>query len=279
MTRGVLIFAQNNSEIDYAKISFYTAMRVKKFLQVPVTLVTDSKDWLLESQPAAADAFDQIITINSDDTTQTKKFYDGTLSSKTLIWKNLNRADCYDLSPYEETLVIDSDYIVSSNNLSAVWGSSKNFLIYKDSFDLAQWRDDSSFRYLNQLSIPFYWATAFYFKKTQDTEAFFNLVKYIKENWSYYRALYNIDSTVFRNDFAFSIALNIMGEEFFGKLPGKMNYALDRDVLVQIKENSFQFLVEKKNYAGEYIATRTTGLDMHIMNKYSLVRCINEVLT
>jgi hypothetical protein len=277
MTKGVLIFAQNNSEIDYAKISLYTAMRVKEFLQVPVTLVTDSKDWLLDSQPTAADVFDQIISIDSD-TTQTKKFYDGTLASKTLTWKNLNRADCYDLSPYDETLVIDSDYIISSNNLSAVWSSPKNFLIYRDSFDLAQWRDDSSFRYLNQLSIPFYWATAFYFKKTQDTEAFFNLVKYIKQNWSYYRALYNIDSTVFRNDFAFSIALNMMGEEFFGKLPGKMNYILDRDVLVKIKENSFQFLVEKKNYSGEYIATKTTGLDMHIMNKYSLVRCINEVL-
>ena len=277
MTKGVLIFAQNNSEIDYAKISLYTAMRVKEFLQVPVTLVTDSKDWLLDSQPTAADVFDRIISIDSD-TTQTKKFYDGTLASKTLTWKNLNRADCYDLSPYNETLVIDSDYIISSNNLSAVWSSPKNFLIYRDSFDLAQWRDDSSFRYLNQLSIPFYWATAFYFKKTQDTESFFNLVKYIKQNWSYYRALYNIDSTVFRNDFAFSIALNMMGEEFFGKLPGKMNYILDRDVLVKIKENSFQFLVEKKNYSGEYVATKTTGLDMHIMNKYSLVRCINEVL-
>ncbi len=277
MTRGVLIFAQNNSEIDYAKISLYAAMRVKEFLQVPVTLVTDSKDWLLESQPTAADVFDQIIAINSE-TTQTKKFYDGTLASKTLAWKNLNRADCYELSPYDETLVIDSDYIISSDNLSAVWNSSKNFLIYSDSFDLAQWRDDSSFRYLNQLSIPFYWATAFYFKKNRATEAFFDIIKYIKSNWSYYRALYNIDSTVFRNDFAFSIALNMMGEEFFGKLPGKMNYILDRDVLVKIKENSLQFLVEKKNYSGEYVATKTTGLDMHVMNKYSLVRCINEEL-
>jgi hypothetical protein len=252
-------------------------MRVKEFLQVPVSLVTDSKDWLLASQPTAVDVFDQIIAIDSD-TTQTKKFYDGTLSAKTLIWKNLNRADCYELSPYDETLVIDSDYIISSNTLSAVWGSSKNFLIYNDSFDLAQWRDDSSFRYLNQLSIPFYWATAFYFKKTPDTNAFFDLIKSIKDNWSYYRALYNIDSTAFRNDFAFSIVLNMMGEEFFGELPGKMNYILDRDVLIKIKENALQFLVEKKNYSGEYIATKTTGLDMHVMNKYSLVRCINEVL-
>ena len=277
MTRGVLIFAQNNNEIDYAKISLYAAQRVEQYLNVPVWLVTDSKDWLLQSQPTAKTVFDRIITINAE-TSQTKKFYDGTLASKTLTWKNLTRSDCYELSPYDETLVIDSDYIISSNNLSKIWGNSKDFLIYRDSFDLAQWRDDRSFKYLNQLSIPFYWATAFYFKKTSANRAFFDIVKNIKSNWSYYRALYNIDSSVFRNDFAFSIAAAMMGEEFAGPLPGKMNYILDRDILVKIKDNSFQFLVEKKNYTGEYVATKTVGLDMHIMNKYSLTRCLDEVL-
>lgn len=277
MTRGVLIFAQNNSEIDYAKIALYAAMRVEEFLNVPVSLVTDSRDWLLKSQPTAKSIFDRIITINSD-TSQTKKFYDGTVSSKTLTWKNLSRADCYELSPYDETLVIDSDYIISSSSLANIWNNNKDFLMYQDSFDLAQWRDDRSFRYLNQLSIPFYWATAFYFKKTAPNKAFFDIVKYIKDNWSYYRALYNIDSSVFRNDFAFSIAMNLMGKDFAGALPGKMNYVIDRDILIKIKDNAFQFLVEKKNYSGEYVATKTVGLDMHIMNKYSLTRCIDEVL-
>ena len=277
MTRGVLIFAQNNSEIDYAKISLYAAQRVEHYLNVPVSLVTDSKDWLLQSQPMAKTVFDRIITIDAD-TSQTKKFYDGTLAAKTLTWKNLSRSDCYDLTPYDETLVIDSDYIISSNTLSKIWNNFNDFLIYQDSFDLAQWRDDSSFQYLNQTSIPFYWATAFYFKKSTANQAFFNIVKYIKSNWSYYRSLYNIDSVVFRNDFAFSIAIHMMGEEFAKPLPGKMNYTLDRDVLVDIKDSALQFLVEKKNYSGEYVATKTNNLDMHVMNKYSLTRYIETVL-
>jgi len=277
MTQGVLIFAQNNSEIDYAKISLYAALRVEQYLNVPVSLITDSKDWLFKSQPTAKNIFDRIITINSD-TNQTKKFYDGTLSGKTLTWKNLSRADCYELSPYDETLVIDSDYIISSNNLSKIWDNSQDFLIYKNSFDLAQWRDDSSFKYLNQTSIPFYWATAFYFKKTPANRAFFNIVNYIKTNWSYYRSLYNIDSVVFRNDFAFSIAIHMMGKEFVNPLPGKMNYTLDRDLLIDIKDGALQFLVEKKNYSGEYISTKTNNLDMHVMNKYSLTRYIETIL-
>jgi hypothetical protein len=273
MTSGVLIFAQNNSEIDYARMALFAATRVKKYLNVPVTLVTDSKDWLLKSQSSALEVFDNIIELWTD-TTQTKKFYDGTLSGKTLTWKNLSRSDCYNLTPYDETLVIDSDYIISSNLLSDIWNNTNDFLIYRDSFDLAQWRDDSSFRYLNQTSIPFYWATAFYFKKSTANQAFFNIVTYIKSNWSYYRSLYNIDSVVFRNDFAFSIAIHIMGEEFANPLPGKMNYTLDRDVLLDIKDRSLQFLVEKKNYAGEYIVTKTNNLDIHVMNKYSLTRYI-----
>lgn len=277
MTCGVLIFAQNNSEIDYAKIALFAAERVKKYLNVPVSLVTDSKDWLLTSQPHAAEVFDRIIEVWTN-TEQTKKFYDGTLAGKTLTWKNLSRADCYELTPYDETLVIDSDYIISSNTLADIWNNTNNFLIYQDSFDLAQWRDDSSFKYLNQTSIPFYWATAFYFKKSTVNQSFFDIVKYIKDNWSYYRSLYNIDSVVFRNDFAFSIAIHMMGAEFVKPLPGKMNYTLDRDILLDINDSSMQFLVEKKNYAGEYIATKTSNLDMHVMNKYSLTRHLRAIV-
>jgi hypothetical protein len=83
---------------------------------------------------------------------------------------------------------------------------------------------------------------------------------------------------VFRNDFAFSIAIHMMGDEFAKPLPGKMNYTLDRDVLLDIKDSALQFLVEKKNYSGEYIVTRTNNLDMHIMNKYSLTRCIEALV-
>lgn len=275
MSKGVLIFAQNNNEIDYARISLFAAEQVKRHLNVPVSLVTDSKDWLLASQPRAVEVFDQIITTWSN-TEQTKQFHDGTMSSKILTWKNLNRSDCYDLTPYDETLVIDSDYIINSSNLSKIWNNSNDFLIYKESFDLAQWRDTSSFTYLNQYAIPFYWATAFYFKKTISNESFFVIVKHIKNNWSYYRAIYNIDSTVFRNDFAFSIAIHMMGNGFINTLPGKMCYTLDRDILIDMKDTSMQFLVEKKNYSGEYVATKTTDLDMHVMNKYSLVRFLDK---
>jgi hypothetical protein len=278
MTCGALIFAQNNAEIDYANLAVFAAKRVKHFLNIPVTLVTDSGGWLLESHPDAKDIFDNIIDIWSP-TDQVKKFNDGSLFGKNLKWNNFSRTDVFDYTPYDETLVLDSDYIISSNNLSKIWNNKQDFLIYRSSYDLAQWRDKKSFEYFNQYAIPFYWATAFYFKKTAINQSFFTLVKHIKNNWNYYRSLYLLESPTFRNDFAFSIALHIMHDSidnsFVGHLPGKMYYTLDKDFLLEIKENKLKFLLEKEKFHGEYTLAKTENLDVHIMNKFSLSRIIN----
>ena len=39
--------------------------------------------------------------------------------------------------------------------------------------------------------------------------------------------------------------------------------------------NRFQFLIEKENYIGQYIVAKTQGIDVHVMNKLSLCRCID----
>jgi hypothetical protein len=61
------------------------------------------------------------------------------------------------------------------------------------------------------------------------------------------------------------------------ELPGTMTYAIDKDILLKIKDDKLQFLIEKKDYLGEYTAAKTQGLDVHVMNKISLSRCIDEV--
>jgi len=41
MSRGVLIFAFNNTKLDYFKQATWVADRVEKFLGLPTTIVTD----------------------------------------------------------------------------------------------------------------------------------------------------------------------------------------------------------------------------------------------
>jgi hypothetical protein len=274
MSQGIVIFAQNNADVDYIKLSTFAAQRARHYLDLPVCLITDSRGWLEQIFPDHP--FDRIIDIEHTTAVQRKTFFDGALSSKKLEWKNFERHRVYDLTPYDRTLVIDSDYIINSDILRSAFDNDSSLQIYASSMDLAGWRNTDEFERVNMFSIPFYWATAFIFEKNNTNQAFFDLVAYIKTNWNYYRMLYNIDSMLFRNDYAFSIAIHIMGgENFVTELPGTMTYTKDTDLLVDITDNQMQFLLEKKDYIGEYIAAKTQGLDIHVMNKFSLSRYID----
>ncbi len=276
MTKGVLLFAQNNSSVDYTKLAIYAASRVKKFLNVPVSVVTNDVTKLVSNDKFKI--IDKIIELD-EQSPYTKFFYDGANTSVNLQWNNISRSSAYNLTPYDETLVIDVDYIVNSTTLAYCWQQDQDFLIYKTSFDLAQWRDQREFTYVSDHSIPFYWATTFWFRKTKFTESFFELVSHIKANWYYYKSIYQIHSTNFRNDYGFSIALHILSgfstDYLIGHMPSKMYYITDRDFLVSINDSTMNFLVEKEGSVNEYIHAKTHGLDVHVMNKFSLLRAID----
>ena len=277
MTTGALIFAQNTVGVDYVKLALFAAKRVKEHLGIPVSLATDSESWL-KFYPEHTEVFDKIIPIAGSNNQQ-KRFYDGSIAYKTSEWKNLTRYQAYDITPYDRTLVLDSDYIINSDTLVKALNNDYSFQIFRKSFDLAGWRDDSSFDRINPYSVPFYWGTVFIFEKTASTRALFDLVQYVKDNYEYFRIIYKIDGPVFRNDFAFSIAIHIMNGgtsgDFAQELPGLMTYILDRDILVKMKGSKMQFLVEKAHYLGEYTLVTTNATDVHVMNKQSLTRFID----
>jgi hypothetical protein len=274
MTQGVLLFAQNNGTVDYVKMATYCATRIKKFLNMPVSLVTDSRNSVTD-----ASVFDQIIEIESAND-NVKYFHDGAETRTKLVWKNQARSTCYTLTPYDETLVVDVDYIVNSDFLLYCWNQPHDFLIYQKSFDLAQSRDYSEFQRIGDYTIPFYWATVFWFRKTPIMEQFFTLVSHVKENWNYYKLLYQITSNNFRNDYAFSIAIHMMNGftngHFAVKIPKKLFYTMDTDFLVDMQDGRMKFLVQKKDNPLEYLPVAISNIDVHVMNKFSLLRYIDN---
>ena len=86
MTTGAILFAQNNSTVDYIKLAVYAAKRIIEHLNIPVSIITDNKKWLLDYYPDHP--FDRIIEIAIDISPQQKHFHDGTRSSHKLDWKN-----------------------------------------------------------------------------------------------------------------------------------------------------------------------------------------------
>lgn len=279
MSKGVFLIARNNGYIDYVKQAVFLARRIKQYLGVPVTVATDSVDYLIDV--FGTDDFDKIINLEYTAESNMRYFFDGTLSKKSASFKNNNRASVYDLTPYDETLLMDTDYIISNDLLKNCFSTKSDFMMYKKSNDIAKVRDELEFDTISNTSVDFYWATVVYFKRTKTNEIFFNLVKHIEQEWNHYRRVYQITSTLFRNDFAFSIAIHIMNGfnkgDLVTDLPGKHLYTTDKDILWKLKDDKFIFLVEKQDYLGEYTAVSTEGQSIHVMNKISLERIIDNV--
>ncbi len=274
MTTGALLFAQNNSLVNYIKMAEIAATRIEKYLGIPVSLVTD------DPSKATSSIFNSIIEIPPADQCWQKTINDGSTSYQKVDWKNFSRSSAYNLTPYSTTLVIDTDYIINSKVLLPALSLDHDLQIYKNSMPLASWRNKVEFQRISPYSIPFYWATTFIFKKNLVMKSFFDLVEYIKLNWHYYKNLYNISSPVFRNDYAFSIAIHLMSDygqgEFAVELPGTMTYITDKDMLINATDDSMQFLIQKEKNQTEFIATKTQGIDVHVMNKLSLLRVLGD---
>ena len=277
MSNGVLLFANNNGKVDYLKQAIFLAKRVKEYLGVPVSLATSSKRKLTYSYEKDMDLFDKIIEI-PDSYENTKRYYDGTLDHQYLLFKNYSRIDSYDISPYSKTLVMDTDYILCNDDLKQAFTSNTDFQIYKKGVDVCGWREYNEFNYINKIGIPFYWATCFCFKKTENTKIFFELMKHLEKNWIHYSKIYNLGSKNFRNDHVFSITIHMMNgfedSDWAKILPGKMFYTLDRDKIYKIDKDKLTFLVEKQNRSGEYTLASTNKSNVHVMNKFSLEKLI-----
>lgn len=287
MTQGVLIYAFNNQELDYATLAVEAARRVKIFLNKPVTIVTDSVEWLKQSNPQYSLYVDSIVSISRDDELYTiihndniRRYHDGTLSERKLTFKNQIRTKTYELSPYNETLVIDSDFLIANDNLKYCWNQPSDFLIWKESQDLSGYRTDDKLIKLSDYTIDFYWATVFFFRKSEETKIFFDLVDYIRENWGYYKLLYQFSTPIFRNDHAFSIAIHIINgytkSNWHSILPGRLLHTIDKDLLIKSTDTDFTFLIEKENYQGEFTAMTTKNVSVHVMNKFSILRVLKE---
>ena len=131
MTNGVVLFAFNNSDIDYIKQAIYCAKRVKKYLGLPVQLITDSAGYMEDTYPFYNKYIDQ-VTFSPSPKSTTKKFYDGIHTNYKLEWKNGARDSAFDLSIFDKTLVIDTDLLISNDKLLKCFDFPDDFMIAKD---------------------------------------------------------------------------------------------------------------------------------------------------
>lgn len=275
MSNGVVCFANNNGKVDYIKQAVFLATRIREYLNLPTTIITSTPQFITREQEKT---FDKIIELTSKEY-NTKKYSDGAFYHQKLEFKNIGRHKVFEMSPYENTLVLDTDYIICNDTLLKSFDMNADFQIYRNGIDLASWRNYKEFEYVNDKGIPFYWATVFFFRKTNETKIFFDLMEHLSNNWDHYSKVYDLASRSFRNDHLFSIAIHMMNgftdSNWAKELPGTMYYTLDKDILETLTNSSLKFLIEKKERKGEYTLASTVNSNVHVMNKFSLERLID----
>lgn len=287
MSKGVLMFAHNNREIDYVRMASAAARFVKKNLGVPVSLVTDQStvNWALSQKDNPTTIFDTFIL--TDDlpkfVEQDRRYYDGSIDYKKTRFNNNFRTLSYQLSPYDETLVMDTDLLITNDNLKHIWDTDVDFMINSKHYDLSSTRRISEFERTSDHGIDFYWATIFYFKKNDWTKTFFDLCQHIVENYEFYTFTYRMPRYLMRNDYVFSVAIHIMNgfnnKTKPAKLPCDIYFTVDKDELYQVtSDTDFTFLVQKEDHLGQYTLVRTSRQNVHVMNKYSFNRHIPNML-
>ena len=176
-SRGVVLFAHNTPTVNYERIAEQASRLITYTLNLPTTIITAA-----------------------DDTSNVRIGY-----ANATPWYNMGRYRSYDLSPYDETILLDSDYLILDDNLLKILDTTIDYAIMNKNQSPTGTVDTPAL-----LSIPLVWATAVIFKKTSKAKLLFDLVARIQRNYGYYKRLYHLKSNNFRNDYAFAIADNII---------------------------------------------------------------------
>jgi hypothetical protein len=263
MSQGVLLFAHNNERINYLLLAYWQAIRITKFLNKPCSVVTDqnSVQSLIELNLDPAKIFDKII-LNDADTLQ-KKNYCGA----RLTFKNIDRYQSFELTPYEETVVFDTDIIIQSDRLNLLFDSDQDLMVCKHSSDSFQ-RRFTAFEKLSTYGIEFYWATIFYFRKSKLTETFFATCQKIKSMYNWYAHVYDVNAGYIRNDHVWSMALHELNYPC-GIIPFNLYYILDTDNIVSMSDHDT--VISNKTQLA-----KISNSDLHAMNKFDLVELVKK---
>jgi len=290
-TKGVLIFAHNNIELDYIRLAIVNALLIQKnlgFSKDQITIVTDSHS-LDHANKTIKDlvkkASNNYIVVDIDVNFKhenKRSFKDTGITIKTLPFYNANRCDAFDLSPYDETLVIDADFLILSNSLNACWGHNNELMMNWEYTDIMDGRKHPELDRISDFGITMYWATVVYFRKTEYCKTFFNFVKHVRNNRNYYGNLYNWRSGVYRNDYSFSIAAHMVSgykDKQIPQLPIKLYKTFDIDDVHDVTDlNEIVLFLEKVRSPGDFILTKWKGVDLHIMNKWALNRISDNMI-
>lgn len=286
-SKGFLYYAHNNNEVNYLRLAICSATTGK--YQIPTfraTVVTDlnSMEWLTEQETALLFELFEEVKINDNFQSDNKRLVLSDDSREISPWYNGTRPSAYYDSIYDETILIDVDFLFQDTNLDKLWGSNSPIMMNKDIIPIINEEEGIKVGFLpsemvGTFTIPMYWATVVYFNRSPISEEFFDLINHIKDNYFYYQRLYQVVDGSYRNDYSFSIALYMIngyvtpGREW--EIPYKFVLSRQCDSVYRVDKGQIKMITK---HTGSIQAFNVQKTSLHCMNKISLILKYEELI-
>lgn len=254
---GVLLHAFGAERFNYYELADQCARLIQKFLGLPITLITD--------RVPSSKLYDKVIEIrsNSDYKRILCNKEDHKSQSIQYTYRNDTRSLSLELTPYDRTLLIDSDYLVFNDDLLKYLTSDYDFLCPYTALDVSGRNGYSGFKYLSN-AIPQAWATVVIFNKSEFSQSVFEHWRMIQQNYEYYGALLSKPEP-FRNDYALSLAVHTMN----GSQP--MNEKLP-PMFMSPGDSTIELITKRGDIVvcSDHRIIKLSKTNLHVMNKLCL---------
>lgn len=198
MTRGFIINAQNNGDVDYLKCAEVLCRNIKAVMPgEQVTLLTDKM--------VSSECFDSILTYPNGDLCTADN------------WKLANDWQVYSASPYEYTIKLEADMYLP-RSISHWWGILEPRNLAVASHIRSYTGQVSAVRRYRKIfdenGLPDLYNAITYFKRSPQAENFFSVVRNIFGNWSTYKQLIKAPmNEPATTDVVYAIAAVVCGTE------------------------------------------------------------------
>lgn len=210
--KGILVIAQNNASTNYVEQACLLAMSLKIHDTImPISLVTD------DTVPDCYRfLFDHIIPIPWSDSAEFQE------------WKIANRWKLYHVTPYDETIVLDTDMIVTEQ-LSNYWKFLSNYDLYFVNHVLTYRHEKVTSDFYRKTftsnNLPNLYSGFHYFKKCTFSYEFYTWLEIIMKHWEqfYQQHLITNIPPQCSVDVACAIATKILDCE--DKIVSKLNHS------------------------------------------------------
>ena len=202
--RGFLTIAQN-TDIDYLNLAYLQAMSIKITMPQSLYAVLVDRETYKYITSKHKKVFDYIITIDND-------------NSKNESWKLSNEWQAYYLSPFKETIKLESD-IIFTRDIYHWWNAFRlrDIVLSLNCQNYLQEQViDTKYRQVFvENNLPNIYNGLMYFRYSQTSEQFFNYARIVFENWTeiqdtVLKKSYDINPTT---DVVYAIVANILGPE------------------------------------------------------------------